>query len=304
MKHPGSDTYYPDYDKFVVYYGSTSYADDIVQAAFLGRPTSLTNGNIDFTLFGYEGRAQAVKIATAYMSTVMKIVAELESSLYSCLGCNKDDCRVDALEHLDRAVALYTGSLEGTSGTEGEGTGMYSLAELRGLDFLTAPTGKSQVNSMVMDQLTQMKTALNDGSCATARSSKLTIAQQIFVPMIQSTIRWTWVLNETNADEAAEVQALTFAASVLPVVSQCSPTNAETIYTQLQDATPDFASVKTAFESTYACLGITCADVGGYWDTGNQNYYPGAQPCSRAHRFLGRLAMFGSLLMAGIILVA
>ena len=299
MQHPGSGTYYPDYDKFVVYYGSTSYADDIVQAAFLGRPTSLSRGNMDFTLFGYQGRAQAVKTATAYMATVMRIVAELELSLFACLGCNQEDCCVDAIEHLDRAVALYTGSLEGASGTVGEGAGLYSLAELRGLDFLTAPTGKSQVNIHIMEQLTQMQTALRDGSCASARSSKLMIAQQIFVPMIQSTIRWAWVLNETNADEAAEVQAMAFAASVLPIVSQCSPTDAETIYTQLQDATPDFASVKSAFEGTYECMGITCADVGGYWDTGNQNYYPGA-----ASRLLGGIGMLIASMTAVVTLLA
>jgi hypothetical protein len=282
MTHPGSDTFYPDYDKFVSYYGSPSYADDIVQAAFLGRPTELQNGNIDFTLFGYEGRAEAVKTVIAYMGTVMKTLAQLEAALYACLGCSQADCRIDAIGLLDRAVALYTGSLEGASGTAGDGVGMYSLAELRGVDFFTSRTGKSQVNTNVFTHFNQMKSGLSDGNCAGARAEKLEIAKEIFVPLIQSTLRWTWLLNATNADEAAEMDAITFAASVLPVVSACSSEHAETIHAEIQSASPDFTTVKTAFESTYECMDITCEDVGGYWDVGNKDYYPGAAPCSAA----------------------
>merc|ERR1712025_1001042 len=39
-----------------------------------------------------------------------------------------------------------------------------------------------------------------------------------------------------------------------------------------------FAEVKKAFESTYKCLGITCAQVGGLL-LGDPKYYEGAEPC-------------------------
>jgi len=38
-----------------------------------------------------------------------------------------------------------------------------------------------------------------------------------------------------------------------------------------------FAKVKSAFESTYTCLGITCQDVGGLL-LGSE-YYDGAEQC-------------------------
>jgi hypothetical protein len=38
-----------------------------------------------------------------------------------------------------------------------------------------------------------------------------------------------------------------------------------------------FAKVKQAFESTYECMGITCADVGGLWLA--EDYHEGAAPC-------------------------
>jgi hypothetical protein len=39
--------------------------------------------------------------------------------------------------------------------------------------------------------------------------------------------------------------------------------------------------VKNAFESTYACLGITCEDVGGLIVAGSE-YEAGAEPCAAA----------------------
>merc|ERR1719388_216089 len=42
--------------------------------------------------------------------------------------------------------------------------------------------------------------------------------------------------------------------------------------------TAGLAAVKSAFEKTYACLGITCADVGGIIISGTE-YYEGAEPC-------------------------
>jgi len=55
---------------------------------------------------------------------------------------------------------------------------------------------------------------------------------------------------------------------VLPLVEYCNPKSAETISSSMKfglyDAGtyPDFASVKLAFEKTYACLGMTCSQVG------------------------------------------
>jgi hypothetical protein len=152
-----------------------------------------------------------------------------------------------------------------------------------------------------MSQFNQMKNTLGNGNCAESRASKNRIAQLIFVPLIQSTIRFAWILNATNADEASEVDAISFAASVLPIIANCSPTNAEIIYNQIQGASPDFASVKTAFEETYECLGITCADVGGYWDVGNQNYHPGAEPCSGTCSILGGLRLVAAVVTAALL---
>ena len=69
--------------------------------------------------------------------------------------------------------------------------------------------------------------------------------------------------SQKNAAEGA-----VFTAAVLPLVAECSPSAAETISSQMKfglyDAGtyPSWTAVKEAFESTYSCLGITCAQVG------------------------------------------
>ena len=63
-----------------------------------------------------------------------------------------------------------------------------------------------------------------------------------------------------------------FAAAVLPQIDQCSASAAKTVEDALDIAATGpvaggFAAVKTAIESTYPCLGITCEHVGKYSTT-------------------------------------
>lgn len=50
--------YTVDFQKFVDYYGSANYADDIITAAFQKTKTSFTNGNFDASSLGDAGRAR------------------------------------------------------------------------------------------------------------------------------------------------------------------------------------------------------------------------------------------------------
>jgi len=90
------------------------------------------------------------------------------------------------------------------------------------------------------------------------------------VPLVQGSLRYAYKIgvqpSERSQKNAAE--GAVFTAAVLPLVANCSATAAETISSQMKfglfDAGtyPSFTAVKQAFESTYSCLGITCAQVG------------------------------------------
>ena len=82
--------------------------------------------------------------------------------------------------------------------------------------------------------------------------------------------RRRYKIGEVPADRSQKnaAEGAVFAAAVLPLVAYCNPASANTISANqkfgLFDAGtyPTFSSVKSAFEETYPCLGITCAQVG------------------------------------------
>jgi hypothetical protein len=121
------------------------------------------------------------------------------------------------------------------------------------------------------------------GKCAEARQDKEQIENLMAVPLVQGALRYAYILGTSStADEKGLVEGATFAAAVLPIVHECNPRSAEAIYENLRIGamSTELSLVKNAFEENYACMGITCADVGGYYDDANSDYYVGAGPCS------------------------
>lgn len=296
---PDEDTapYFPDFQKFVDYYGDADYANKWVVAALTGQDTDFKSGKGDanFGLYGqdYVARAEGVKKGTSYMAVLMYTIRELEDAIYDCeLGCDREECNDDAVHALDEAVAFYAGSLEGAAGSSGEGVFPYALADKRAANFKTAginggeAEGKAKVNFDIFKQFSAMQDKLKKKDCTGARAHKERISQLIFVPLIQGTLRYAFITStDPTSGTKAEAEGATFAAGVLPVVAACSPDDADTIYENMkvgQGGNADFAAVKAAFESNYACMGIGCSDVGGLWDDAQQSYEEGAAPCSGA----------------------
>jgi Low iron-inducible periplasmic protein len=289
MRHNSLETndYFVDFQKFFDYYGSFTYADDFIMAAFKGTETSFRNGNADFSAYDFEARAEAVEKGSQYMSIAMYVIRELEDAVDLCLeACTGDDCDPDV--SLDEAVAFYTGSLEGTDGS-GDGVLPYSLADKRCSDFKTcgdngdATSGTSKVNVEIFKSFSLMKANLGLKACDAARANKENIVKHMIVPLIQGTIRYAVLTVAPDANDKDESEGASFAAAVLPWIHACSAGDATTIYNNMktgQNGSAKLADVKKAFENTYSCLGITCADVGGYYDSGAGSYYTDASPCS------------------------
>ena len=282
--------YFPDFQKFVDYYGTPDYADKWVTSAFDGTSTGFTRGNADFSTYDFEGRAEAIKKGTAYMSIAMYAIREMEDAIVDCeAGCDTAECNDDAVHALDEAVAFYTGATEGKDGS-GDGHLMYALADKRCVNFRTCGdkansiSGKSKVNIEIFKQFSLMQGKLLAEECSAARKHKNRVVQLMWVPLIQGTLRYAYITEtEPNPTEKAEAEGAVFAASVIPVVAHCSPSDADFIWKNMktgQDGTADFSKVKKVFEKQYDCMGITCADVGGIWNDAAGNYMPGAAPCS------------------------
>jgi hypothetical protein len=118
---------------------------------------------------------------------------------------------------------------------------------------------------------------------------------------VQGTLRYAYkiglVANDRSQKNAAE--GATFAAAVLPMLSYCNA-NAAAIVSDnvafgLFDAGtyPEFATVKSAIEATYPCLGITCDQVG--------ELQSGGSPLSGAGKCTDKFNLKASFTAAGTV---
>jgi hypothetical protein len=222
------------------------------------------------------------------MTVSMSVLGQLEAALDNCNATQSSN----SLKALDEAVALYTGSLEGSLGGSA-GVFIYNQARRSCADSKTCGSdgsqveGNAKVNIDIYFNFTQMKSDLANGSCAAARRVKEDIAKKIVIPFIQGTIRSAYLQSSSalNQTQKIEAEGAIFAAAVLPVVAKCNATAAAVIYEELKPNsgnTANFAAVKFALESSFQCMGITCVDVGGFYDSGKLEFYAGAEPCDDA----------------------
>merc|ERR1719214_1885 len=120
------------------------------------------------------------------------------------------------------------------------------------------------------------------------------------VPLVQGTLRYAWKTGQIDgvdnkpSDQSAENS--TFAAAVLPLVHACDAAAAKTVSDHMKfgaavygkdgafasGTKPDTAAVKAALESTYDCLGITCAHVGGLLSSDGVTPEAGMASCTIA----------------------
>ena len=266
----------------------------------------------DLTLF-FSYRTEIAKKGTAYLSVAMYVIRELEDAIYDCTTkCSIGQCNDDSAVHaLDEAVAFYHGA---------DDNFVHALANKRCVDFATCAgdspvEGDATVNAKVFQLFGQMQTHLQRGECDAARPLVNDISTQIWIPMIQGTLRYAWILDSTNNPGAlitpkAQGEGATFAAAVLPIIHACDPQAATTIYDNMKiqsQISANYPAVKAAFESCYSDLGITCADIGGNVNNARTGYDADAtRPCDFGanNRFSGSSAStvaVGSMLGASVL---
>merc|ERR1719159_2196420 len=116
-------------------------------------------------------------------------------------------------------------------------------------------------------------TYLQKGECSEAPKIRDAIIKQMTIPLIQGSLRYAYrvdVLNGPSGWTKEAAEGAVFSAAILPLVSACDSTSAKLISDNMaidvandQKMKDKFKAVKEAFEATYSCIGITCADVGG-----------------------------------------
>jgi len=280
---------YTDFKYFKAYYGVGDYGDQWVNAALDGTATSFTNGNADFSQYGFTGRTEAIKKGTVYFNVFMYVIREFEDALDDCKkGCN--DCNDDPVHAWDEGVCFYTGSIEGKDGLTSDGKLLHQLADKRCQNFKTCGpggddiTGNSKMNIELFKMLKIGKDQVAGGQCDAARITTAAVAEMMYIPMIQGSLRYAYKVGAQDKGEKEAAEGAVFAAAVLPRVHAEDPAAAKIIYDNLKVGAPttDFAAVKKAFESVYDAMGIKCEDIGGLYNDATESYYEGMEPCGLA----------------------
>lgn len=204
----------------------------------------------------------------------------------------KAQCDDSPVRAWDQAVAFYAGSMEGESGV-GDGVLLFDLADTMCARFMACGDdaelrfGISYANNVAINQFMKGQLHLLKRECGAARTSKNKIEKIMAVPLVQAALlnSYQQVYEKKSEEEEASkmiVAGSMYAATVLPLVHDCSPEDAQIIYENLRDnqTEVDFIAVKEAFERNYACMGVTCKAVGGIWE--GRQYFPYASPCQDA----------------------
>merc|ERR1711959_197397 len=111
------------------------------------------------------------------------------------------------------------------------------------------------------------------------------IVQLMSVPLVQGSLRYAYKVAKLQGGSKEKAEGAAFSAAILPRIHNCDAEAATIISDNMKidSANPlgaGFDAVRAAFEKTYKCLGINCAQIGGLLmnaDTGE--YYEGFAPC-------------------------
>ena len=274
------------------YWNSDTYADTFVRNAILGTgPVAGWNN---------ESRRELLTKGAAYLVVRQSIFDRLRKGVDKC----NEGARNAAVYDWEVAYALHSGNSEGVEG-RGSGSSTYTLADKRCPQFATCVTGTfpARANLLALEAWRRGVTALNAGQCMSALREMKLIKAQLTVPLVQGALREA---HETDfgpaggahaADGIVEVaEGWAFLAAFLPELALCDAGVAQLVSTNMALSltgangawmSSGFKAVKEAMESQYACLGITCSDVGGMLDD-NGRVHLGFEPCSDAHKLIDR----------------
>ena len=281
------------YELYKAYWGSGTYADDFVRAALDG--TAPFNGMQDVSRGEYAAKG------ASYQNTWMYVIHEMEDAILDCIAGDISN-NGGAVLAWDEAWAFYAGSAELGDGST-SGFQPYALAEKRCKNFATCngdtdgdpTTGKSTVNQQLLALYAAGQQAILNGNCGGAASILRDIVPLMTVPLVQGVLRYAY-LGDPNGGAKTPVakqraEGWAFLAAVMPQLDYCSSTIAAQIRTNMEYTAENPGSVVDGYATVYGlvhqllpCLGMTCADVGGYVDVAGPNpvYFTGAEPCQDA----------------------
>jgi len=276
------------FELFNNYYGLPDYADEFIRAALFGKSGAGSRIPFDFTGKPDIFRVECAQKASAYWSVWMYVIREMEDAVKDCTaGCHT--CNEAPVHAWDEAWAFYAGSLEGSAGNP-DGRMLYRLAEKRCKNFGTCQGPIADVNKQILDIFISGKTSLAEGRCSQVRPMITKIVNLMTVPLIQGTLRYAYKTEGGKGGPKDKAEGVAFLGAFLPRLHNCSTEDADTVRRLMwidgKMEADSFMVVKKLLERNYACMGVTCSQVGALLDEASGEYLAG-EPCQEAGLSVG-----------------
>ena len=249
----------PIYDLYKDYFGSEIYSDALVLSV-MGTPEDSD--------YASATRSQLAEIVFRTLQTqisFLQIMTKLRMSVEVCRDSG------DGSKHLNEAVALFVGSMEGSKsgGIDGVGRMLMGLGKEMCQKFQTCEShGDATENTFIMFAFSDIAQWLSVNDCTSAEVViDDSIVPAMLVPMIQGVI-------SSAADKAsgssidAVASGSVMAQSVLPFVEASNSTSAQTIsdimeFDSSDSSDPgDAIAVAEAFSYAIREMNIECGSIG------------------------------------------
>ncbi|KAG7374724.1 low iron-inducible periplasmic protein [Nitzschia inconspicua] len=246
----------PSYNAFVQFYGTESWADDVIRQA-------MDQAQGDWT--DEQRRIVAVK-ASQVLVTYFGALQNAYEAVSSC--STTQQLRSSAsIDSWDRLAAMVIGHLEGskTNGTV-EGYMLYDLSQQYCLEFGTCSDDSSTVetNDQLISLLYTGRGAALESSCRALRKAADEISSLLLIPMIQGALSTS--IGLSNGEEPKlQAEAFVYSRALVPLVR--SREAASTLDTYLGNRGPQNMKViatKTfsALATAYPEMGVDCKMIG------------------------------------------
>lgn len=246
------------FDEFTSYFGSESYADDIVTQAI-----SRTG---QYATVEQSQQAEIVKRTLQTMVSHMAAVTKMQSALGQCQSGSKDNAR----NEWDRAVALFVGSIQGgiaNGHQNGQGVWMYALGnEFCGTFNVCETSGEAKVNKKLMFHFTNVRDSLVGGECEhIERAMNNEILPRMAIPLVQGLVSKLIDYSDGGTPEALAAVHI-FSQALTPLMKVIDSVGASTLsqaFSSFQSAlTVEVSTVVDVLNGAVGGMGIPCNELG------------------------------------------
>mmetsp|Transcript_11764 Transcript_11764/g.27275 ORF Transcript_11764/g.27275 Transcript_11764/m.27275 type:complete len:438 (-) Transcript_11764:272-1585(-) len=249
----------PEFDNFVRYYSTDTYADDIIRAA-------IDSSKLDFDDNWTDGQRRTVVIKATQV--LVMYFAALQNAYEAVTDCEAQKGKsTRSSDSWDRTAALLIGSLEGTAknGTV-DGYMFYDLAQQHCKDFGTCVNDDTYVhlNEELITLLYTGRGAALSNSCRALEKAADEISRLLLIPVIQGALSNSMVLS-TEQDLQKRAEAYVYGRALVPFVRKRDAANDVDFYLgnpAPSDKKHTAMKIYAALATAYPNMNIDCEDVG------------------------------------------